>query len=803
MLPVRSFLHARTGSSAGAARAVVTPVLTVVLSVLLALTLAPVAYATGTVADSTTDSTTDRQVAESAPAHTVGGATRLGPRVATVKAPATTTPLAVSIESMTPSSVTAGELPRRGRVRIEGTLTNTDDVAWEDVRVYPFVGSAPMTTSAEIAEAVATPADAVVGERITVEGAYATIPSVPPGGTVSYALSVPRSQLPDPTEAGAEGVYWFGVHALGSNDGGVAEADGRARTFLPVLSRRRAEAPVPTSFVIPLRRRVLRAPDGSVAQLSAWATALSPGGRLHGLLETGASAGGREVTWLVDPAVLDAIAQIARGNPPRDIGPTVRTPSGGPTVTAGPSPTESPSASESAEPDDPETAAAASAATAWLERFQSAQEGAEILALPYGDPDLAALARAAPDLYARARERSAATMAELGLTATPVDAPAKGYLSRRGLALGDAQTPVLMADRAFAGTDVAHAPIVHTDGRRVLVTDTAAASGGTSPGLKYATVPLRQRVLAEAAIRALHSGPRRPADPLLVSMAPGWDPDSANGLFSGLDQPWLDLQGVTRAYQGVLGESTTEAPAYPDSEREAEIPRRQVRTATEVVASGRVLQRVLARNDTVAAELLDDALTGTAYSAREGRGEATERTLEYVESELSSVTLSARRVTLSSASGSFPVTISNDLDQPVRVLLEATSHDVTLTVPEVVEVPARGRTNVLVEAAAASNGTHLVTMALTDSSGERIGMPTSVPVRVAEVSRVIWLFLGIGAALLFGAIAVRLVRRIRASRSGAGADDEDGADEDGADETGGAGGPGPGTTDRTTDEETV
>ncbi len=40
-----------------------------------------------------------------------------------------------------------------------------------------------------------------------------------------------------------------------------------------------------------------------------------------------------------------------------------------------------------------------------------------------------------------------------------------------------------------------------------------------------------------------------------------------------------------------------------------------------------------------------------------------------------------------------------------------------------------------------------------------------VPIRAAQVSGVIWLIMGSGAVLLFGAIAVRLVRRVRAARA--------------------------------------
>jgi hypothetical protein len=60
-------------------------------------------------------------------------------------------------------------------------------------------------------------------------------------------------------------------------------------------------------------------------------------------------------------------------------------------------------------------------------------------------------------------------------------------------------------------------------------------------------------------------------------------------------------------------------------------------------------------------------------------------------------------------------------------------------------------------------GIHNVTLVVTDVDGTPLGSSDTVPIRAAQVSAVIWLILGTGVALLFGAIAVRLVRRVRAS----------------------------------------
>ena len=107
----------------------------------------------------------------------------------------------------------------------------------------------------------------------------------------------------------------------------------------------------------------VRLADGTFANDSL-ATALAPGGRLDRLLQAGATLGdGAAVTWAIDPDLVEAVADMADDN-----GYLVATPDGG-TVPGG----------GGRWPSD------------WLERLRIATAGADVLALPYADPDLVAL----------------------------------------------------------------------------------------------------------------------------------------------------------------------------------------------------------------------------------------------------------------------------------------------------------------------------------------------------------------------------------------------------------------------------
>jgi len=96
---------------------------------------------------------------------------------------------------------------------------------------------------------------------------------------------------------------------------------------------------------------------------------------------------------------------------------------------------------------------------------------------------------------------------------------------------------------------------------------------------------------------------------------------------------------------------------------------------------------------------------------------------------------------------------------------------------------------VLLTARTDENGIHDVELLVADKRGTPLGGSTDLTIRSAQVSNVIWLFVGIGCALLFGAIAVRLFRRVRNARrasraAGTDGDAGSGTDGDGTDPTG-------------------
>jgi hypothetical protein len=705
----------------------------------------------------------------------------------------TSSPLEVTIATMTPTAV-----PRSGPLTLTGQITNRSTETWTGLNVYLTTSSRPITGRAELAEAVATPEDASVAERRTGPGLYDAVGDLAPGATTSYRVSVRRTDLGIGDEPG---VYWAGVHVLGATAAGGRDrvADGRARTFLPQVPP--ATAPTRLALVLPITAEVRRDRLGRLLNTRAWERSLSSDGRLDRLLDLSGRAVA-PLTWVVDPAVLDAARSVGLGNPALDDGPTPADgagagdgPAGDPSTAPGTSPGpaagsgagsgDDGSPSGSASPDagtgtgagdtagDTGTAEAV-AARAWLQevRRQAAQH--TLMTLPYGDLDVAAtLGSRIDDLYTSGRAAATEAMTGLGLDgSTAVVAPLSGYLPAAALRRLGPGTPVLLRDAAFPG---ATGPVVARPGRApVVLADTAAGSGGPAPTPALGALALRQRLLADAALHAL--GPEA-GRPLVVSTPPSWDPgtgwDDAD-FFVGLDQPWLrlvDLPSVVRDERATGAEAAGGRLSYPARDRRAQVPLANLLASQRLTRTGSTYGTLLSANDTIDSELRRIALLGSSSRARtdpEAALQRVTRTTGYVQSRMQLVRIEGPGfVMMSSETGPIQVTLVNGLDQPVRVGISAQtrSPDLRILVPDPITLGPGKRTAIRLEARSNDIDVHAVTLVPTDVNGDPLGSLTQVSVRTSRVSTVIWVVIGFGLALLFAAIAVRLFRRIRARKA--------------------------------------
>ncbi|TNM38420.1 hypothetical protein FHP29_14265 [Nocardioides albidus] len=717
------------------------------------------------------------------------------PAAATPKRAEYDAPLEVSIDSLDP-----GVLPRTGPLVVTGRVTNVDLETWDRINLYPMFGSgAPsMTSGEELAAAVATDPEAQVGDRYTEDLAVrAEVASLGPGESEAFTIRIPQRVLRQAFANPSTGVYWFGVHALGENADGRDElADGRARTFLPyVAPGARSGQGVETAVVVPLRGRVAHSADGELGRTSWWDAALSPEGTLGGPLAFGAASGTEPVTWLVDPALPDAVAQLAAGNPIREITPVATDQPPG-SESASPSESESEKDEQddgqedgageggddaaevdpaTLEPDSPLLRAAQS----WLQRAATVLPDDTVAVLPYGDPDLAAAAGALPSLYDTARQHPAPTLGSWGVEGTPVVASRNGYLDAGAIEkVGDDAT-VLLGEQAFAAEAFPEgAPVGGLVGDRpVVATSTAVSRGGPGPDAALAPVALRQRLLSEAVVRLLAAGDERPV-PIVVVLPSSIDAADAEEFWSGLDPELVslvDLPTVTRANDIAAGAGDSaerqidpDDLTYPEGQNAAQLDSRVFSEAGALIRSGRSLQSILGEGYAIGDTLVGEALAGTSYAMRgdADAGPRLARSRSWVTDQLDMVSLDAPQgVTLSSSSGSFNVAIGNTLDHAVTVRIEAAADSgATIKAANPIVLAANSRSSVPISADMRGTGVHNVRLRLTDADGTPIGAEDELPIRSGQVGVVIWAIIGTGAGILFLAIAIRLVRRFRAAR---------------------------------------
>ena len=662
-------------------------------------------------------------------------------------------PLQISIDSLNPSVI-----PEQGNVTITGTVTNVSDEIWQDVNLYPVLpteAGLPITTVSELDAAAQVPADLLIGEReLSVSD---PVGDLAPGAVAPYALRIPHRLLPT-----SEGVHWLGVHALGANAEGRDDFnDGKARTFIPLV---RDAKPVKTALVLQLRSRVLHTADGRIDRPDLWASSLAPGGRLRSVVEMGAAAGGHDLTWLVDPAVISTVNALVAGNPtrmpPRAEEPAPEDDGESPTPTAE---AATPPATDEAltDPGDPAVLAAVGAeGQAWLARLQTALAGQEILALPYGDVDASAASHLDPSALVDAQTLSATVLAAMAMTSAPVLASPSGYLHPDAVSNASPDTTLLVTSDAVG---VEAPTVADVDGREVVLSSATALDGGPGPDDRLATVALRQRVLAEAAVRALDSG----GEPLVVTLPTDWSTSDPAGFFSGLDVDFVTLTSLSDVASTPA--QPVEELAYPPFQQDFELDGANFATAEDLIDSGSTLQQILTENPDVAGLVEQEAFTGLSYWQRPRPNEArasAARSRAWIEITLGRVTIDGPvSVTLSSDTGQFPASLRNGLDEPVVVRVAAeSSNGLTVDLPDEIALDPGETTRLRLSASTDRVGSHTVRLYVATTDGTPTGSAAELPIRSNQVSQIIWIVIVAGGGLLFGAIALRLVRRLRRPR---------------------------------------
>ncbi|MEU6588702.1 DUF6049 family protein [Streptomyces sp. NPDC046881] len=697
--------------------------------------------------------------------------------------------VSVSLDSLSPNAPTDGDT-----LTVSGTVTNNGKQAVTDAHVGLRVGP-PLTTRSAI-DSVARHSDETQGSTGTDVGDKyeENFDKLPPGVAEHFTISVPMDKL----DLGEDGVYEFGVTLSGQTSAQPwDQVLGIQRTFLPWQSSD-ADTKTKTTFLWPLISTVHMTAKTGAGELQTpefldddLAEDLAPGGRLARMVELGKDL---DVTWVIDPDLLASVDAMAAGN----------------YRLQGPDGTSTPGSREHQ-----------TVAKQWLAGLQKAVAGKEVVALPFGDPDLASLAHRGTSVTGSLSHlKDASDVAAITVKtvlhvtpstdfAWPVDGAVDPSIMKVATSAG--------ADRVIARSDslqeTAGLPYTPSAARPVgggttaVVADARLSTAFEDDLTKAGSATLAvQRFLAQSLELNTQTDKQRS-----IVVAPQRTPTAsqaqamATALKALQGGTWSQFQNLTAAAKDKPDPgATTRIPsrsAYPSSLRREELPR----TAFEQIARTQDKLdrfRVVLSNQSRVVTPFGRAINREMSTSWRGRGDEAGSYRDGVEAWVDDLAdqvklIDKSETKLSGRSATIPVTVQNNLVQPVgHLVLRLTS-----TMPTRLKIGGKAYSEQRVDisgghsqsvkftTSANANGRVTVLAQLFTEDGQPYGDAVSFDVKVTEVTPTVMLVIGGGVLLLVLAGFRMYTQRKRAAARQA-EEDGPGTAGEGAEEPGNPGAPG-------------
>ncbi|CAL9298242.1 DUF6049 family protein [Streptomyces sp. SudanB25_2051] len=702
-------------------------------------------------------------------------AAALAPAASVAAAATGSRTVAVSLDTFAPSAPVKGDT-----LTLSGTVTNRGKETVSQAQVDVRLGDR-LSSRGAIEDAARRTGFSEGRDGKPLGGAYVVkVPELPSGATRDFTITVPVDKL---------GVDDAGVYQLGVSLSGRTPSEpydqvlGVDRTFLPWQPAAPKSKTQLTVLWPLISSAYLSAQTGSddqqtpVFESDALAAELAPGGRLERMVTLGAEL---PVTWVVDPDLLA----------------TVEAMSGDYQVRAG----------DTTLPGKNQVVA-----KQWLNALGKAVQGDKVIALPYGDPDLASLAHRGKRVSGSLSHlRPATELAESTVETILHVKPSVEY----AWPVNGAVDPSIVDVATSAGADKV---ITRSDSMRERLSYTPNAArpigGGTTAVVSDAVLSTAfegdmtragdstaavQKFLAHT-LAVTHE---RPGTGRSVVVAPQRMPTAsqAESLATALralgSERWSqssDLITATTAKPDP--KATTGVPSarrYPKPLSRQELPEavfQQMRTTQDRLDNFKVIltaaHRVVTPFGNAIKREMSTSWRGRPEQAAEyGRG--VQAHLESLSGEVKLIDKSD--LTLSGRSATIPVTVQNQLVQGVdHLVLRLTSKKPTrLKLNDgnvVAELPVRvdgGHSqSVKFTASANANGPVPIEAQLFTEDGRPYGQPMQFTVKVSEITSTVMLVIA-GGVLLLVLAGVRMYsqRKRAAAAREAGAEAETDAEDD-------------------------
>ncbi|MEU1849299.1 DUF6049 family protein [Streptomyces sp. NPDC019990] len=676
--------------------------------------------------------------------------------------------VSVAVDSLSPSAPSEGDT-----VTVTGRVTNNGKQAVTDAHVDLRVGP-PLDTRASIDTLARKSTDVQGPAGETVGGKYAeTFPKLTPGVAEPFHISVPADEL----DLGADGVYQLGVTLSGKTPAQPWDRVlGIQRTFLP-WQPEEASTKTRTTFLWPLISSAhMAAETGSNEQQTPvfrddeLAKEIAPGGRLDQMVSLGKEL---DITWVIDPDLLASVDAMTKTYEVQ--GPDGTTTEGGNQAVA----------------------------NRWLAELQRAVAGKEVVALPYGDPDLASIAHNGTNVTGTLSHLKEATDVIENTIPTilhvkpstdfawPVEGAVDPSIVKVATSSG--------ADKVIARSDSFKDDLSYTPsaarpiggGTTAVVADArmSTAFQGNLTRASASTLAV-QRFLAQSLTLGLQTGKQRS-----VVVAPQRMPTvhqaqaMAEALTTLQNGTWSESQDLTAAAKAKPDTAAqTKVPpdsAYPPSLRKHELPRSAFEQIAETQDKLDKFKVILTRQSRVVTPF-GRAMNREMSTSWRGKGIAAVEYRDGIESYLDGLIdgvklIEKSETKLSGRSATIPVTVQNNLVQGVEHLkLRLTSKNPTRLkiggdAYEEQQVTVNGghSQSVKFTTSANANGQAEVVAQLYTEDGQRYGAPVTFDVKVTEITATVMLVIGGGVLLLVLAGFRMYTQRKRAARETA-ADGPDG-----------------------------
>ncbi len=661
----------------------------------------------------------------------------------------------ITLDSLEPKVVKPADT-----VTVDGVLLNTSGVSLTNVSVVLRTSSQRVGTRYDLDHD---------SDPNTITGAVLLstqqiLGDLAPGGSVSWHISVPVRNLGLPDDSADFGVYPIEIEA-----GTTATNGGRLRTRLPTfltwMPTNAQFAQTDISWLWPLIDGIHRS-IGTTFSNDALAKDLAPTGRVGSLLSIATTAP-VPITYALDPALVDdAVVMAASVVAPKAQPGTYRV-ANGTRTTAG---------------------TGADVAAAFLTKLRASAEDphSAVIGVPYGDADIVALDRAGLD-----REIDIARSTGLSTLDSEIDArvlsgvvwPVGGVIDESTLSdlAGDLVGTVVLGDTALPPRDPNLIPGIRADLQTAsgpvgaVLTDSDIDSLVANP----TTVPGGLRAAEQLFLaQTMLITEQRPGAGSSVVIAPPrtWNPNPAFArdlLADSGSVPWLrgvDLSAITSQPADGVARSPL---VYPGAARAAELPtsglaeigglRQGLDSFGSILGSSTTEPFLTTASTSLlraeSAELRDQP----AFAANiRGAAKTDLRTLT------SKVSISnPRLITLTSGKDKIPVTVVNNLPDPITVALQlGATNTARLKVEPVPSFTVDGngtRHTALITVEPRTNGRFEVSAQLMtpETTPRLFGEPITFEMNSTVYGTGAIAIAGGAAGLLFLLSAIRLIRRFR------------------------------------------